>query len=92
MSFRQVLLYGLPVVWVVLIVAVICWRTPQKWLKNLSLCGLTLALITSPALVLFPGVRHSVNIPGYRVEFFEESTPFYLDVARYFVLYGPVQA
>ncbi|MEM8504081.1 MAG: hypothetical protein AAF716_13125 [Cyanobacteria bacterium P01_D01_bin.1] len=56
-------------------------------LKFLSLCGATFLLITSPILVLTPGVSHSVEIPGYRVEFFERSSPLFFDVSRYFLLY-----
>lgn len=86
MSLRQILLYAFPIACVLLIVALIRWREQQKWLKFLGLCGATFLLITSPILVLTPGVSHSVEIPGYRVEFLEVSSPLFFDVSRHFLL------
>lgn len=87
MSLRQILLHAFPIACVLLIAALIRWGARRKWLKFLNLCGATFLLITSPVLVLTPDVSHSVEIPGYRVESFERSSPLFFDIPRYFLLH-----
>ncbi|MEM9091586.1 MAG: hypothetical protein AAGC93_22965 [Cyanobacteria bacterium P01_F01_bin.53] len=103
MSIPMPLLWNLffmswPVLCVVAIIAFARWRMSQRWLKVLKYFGIvgsSIMLVCSLAIawvVVFSAseeVSHSVEIPGYRVEFYESAGHMNFDVPRYFNIYRP---
>ena len=85
MGLWQLLLLGSPIVWLIVIFGLIGWR-PSRRVKYLGMLLATALLIVAPLQVLSQEVRQSVEIPGYRVEFWEKGDLLYFDVPRYFYI------
>ena len=62
---------------------------PQPWRKysNLIVLSLLVSLSIYTINALISETRYAVDIPGYRVEFYEPAEVFFFDVPRYFVIH-----
>ncbi|MEM7717036.1 MAG: hypothetical protein AAF349_26380, partial [Cyanobacteria bacterium P01_A01_bin.68] len=85
-SFLTLIIIGLP-----LLIIGLIFRTflPQPWRKysNLIVLSLLVSLSIYTVNALISETRYAVDIPGYRVEFYEPADVFFFDVPRYFVIH-----
>ena len=85
-SLITLIIIGLPLLIIGLILRTFL---PQSWRKHSNLVILSLIISLSIYTVngLFSDVRYAVDIPGYRIEFYEPADVFFFDVPRYFVIH-----
>lgn len=85
-SLLTLIMIGLPL----LIIGLIFRKfLPQPWRKysNLIILSLFISLSIYTVNALISETRYAVNIPGYRVEFYERADVFFFDVPRYFIIH-----
>ena len=85
-SLIVLVIIGLPL----LIIGLLCRKfLPQSWKKysNLVILSLFISLSIYTFHTLISETRYSINIPGYRVEFYERADVLFFDLPRYFLVY-----
>lgn len=87
MNAWRSLIYLWPLLFALMAIALLCWRTPRTWLKYSTLSLLTATFCVTSFLHLSQEVRYTTTIPGYRVELYEPTSYLYFDIPRYFNLY-----
>ncbi|BAY81126.1 hypothetical protein NIES267_06010 [Calothrix parasitica NIES-267] len=62
---------------------------PQSWKKysNLAMLSLFISFSIYTFHTLISETRYAIDIPGYRVEFYERADVLFFDVPRYFLVY-----